>query len=348
MHSSDTVQPKGKSRLMLAVISFGVLLVTFFVVQSKRPPTYGGRTVNSWLEQIFDAQGNQGQAMDALRELGAKAVPFEIDALARTHSPLDKWYQSVYPKLPLWLRRHLPRPIKGETMHGEAMRSAAELALLNNEHTREFMPDLVRCLKEGNSKVRLYAAPVVIHWIRAEDTLCIPTLIEVLNDPDAQVRDYAAYALSRFGTDAKAAAPALEEGLKDSSVQVRVTAAMALSAIDSNTVTMTIPVLKEAITNGDPRTRYSAAIYLRNMDLGDRATIPVFVSSLTNQDRDIRIASAYSLLRYGSEAKDAAPSLVNALNDSDAEVRRAARRALEKIDPQAEATAGGTAHGQDH
>ena len=319
-----------------------MVVATFFVVLSNRQPTYRGRTVNSWLEEIFDAKGNQGKAMNALRELGAKAVPVQIEALTRTDSPLDKWYQSVYPKLPLWLQRRLPTPINAETMH-----SAAELALLNNEHTREFMPELERCLKEGNSKVRLYAAGVVADCIRAEDTFCIPTLIEVLNDRDARVRDYAAHALSRFGPAAKAAAPALEKGLKDSEAQVRITAAMALSAMDTNTATLTIPVLKEAITSGDPRTRHWAAVYLGKIDPEDRGTIPVFTSSLTNENRDIRISAAYSLLRYGLEAKGAAPALVNALHDPDADVRRAARRVLEKIDPEAAVQAGG-AHGQDH
>jgi HEAT repeat protein len=334
-------------RLTIAVAALAMMVAMFFVALSKRQPTYQGRTVNSWLEQVFNAKGNQSQAIDALRELGAKAVPVEIDALARTLSPLDKWYQSVYPKLPLRLRRHLPTPVKGETMHAATIRSAAELALINNEHTREFLPELVRCLKEGNSEVRLYAAPVVTHWIRAEDTFCIPTLIEVLNDGDARVRDYGAHALSRFGPAAKAASPALEKGLKDSETQVRITAAMALSAIDTNTTTLAIPVLKEAIANGDPRTRHWAAVYLRNLNLGDRETIPVFISSLTSQDRDIRISAAYSLLRYGPEAKGATPALVSALNESDAEVRRGVRRALEKIDPEAAAKAEG-AHGQDH
>src|SRR5439155_23239504 len=131
---------KRNGRLTITVIALAMVVATLFVVLSKRQPTYRGRTVNSWLEQVFDAKANQRQAIDVLRELGAKAVPAEIDALARTDSPLDKWYQSVFPKLPLWLQRHLPTPINAETM-----RSAAELALLNNEHTREFMPELVRC-----------------------------------------------------------------------------------------------------------------------------------------------------------------------------------------------------------
>src|SRR5207249_3058539 len=189
---------------------------------------------------------------------------------------------------------------------------------------------------------RLYAAGVVVHWIRVEDTFCIPTLIEVLNDRDAQVREYAAHALSRFGPAAKAAGPALEKRLNDSSVQVRTTAAMALSAIATNSATLTIPVLKEAIANGASRIRHWAAVYLSKFELTDHGTIPVFISSLTNQDRGIRISAAYSLLRYGPEAKGAAPSLVSALNDSDAEVRKVARVALEKIDPEGEAKPGRT------
>jgi len=334
---------KRERRLTIAAIALAMMVAMFFVVLSMRQPTYQGRTVNSWLEQVFAAKGNQRQAIEALRELGSKAVPIEINALARTDSSLDKGYQSIYPKLPLWLQRRLPMPV-----NAEPMRSAAELALLNNQHTREFMPELVRCLKKGNSEARLHAALVVSHWIRADDTFCIPTLIEVLNDREAHVREYAANALSRFGPAAKAAAPALEKGLEDRSVQVRIADARALSAIDTNTATLTIPVLKEAIANGDPRTRHWAAVDLLKIDQTDRGTIPVFISSLTNQDRDIRSSAAYSLLRYGPEAKIAAPGLVNALNDSDAQVRKAARMALEKIDPEAAAKAGGTAHGQDH
>ena|SRR5437867_6584962 len=335
MHSSDTVQRKGKNRFLLAAISLAVLLATFFGFLSHRQPSYQNRTVNSWLKQVYDTKRSQPEALDALNKMGADAVPPLIEALAKTDSSVDRLYRRIYIQMPAGIRRVLPMPVEADTL-----RCAAQGALLNNKHTREFMPELVRCLKEGNSKTRLYAAGVVADWIRAEDTFCIPTLIEVLNDRDAQVRDYAAHALSTFGPTAKAATPALEERLTDTSAQVRITAAMALSAIDAHTATRTIPVLKEAMTNGDSRIRHWAAVYLSNIDPVDRGTIPVFISSLTNQDRGIRISAAYSLLRYGPgpEAKDAAPGLVEALNDSDAEVRKAARMALERI----------AAHGQDH
>src|SRR5437867_12450225 len=98
---------KRNGRLTITVIALAMVVATWFVVLSKRQPTYQGRTVYSWLEQVFEAKGNQRQAIDALRELGSKAVPIELNSLARTDSPLDKWYQSAYPRLPLSLRRHL-------------------------------------------------------------------------------------------------------------------------------------------------------------------------------------------------------------------------------------------------
>jgi HEAT repeat protein len=56
MHSSDTVQRKGKSRFLLAAISLAVLLATFLVVLSSREPRYGGRTISSWLQKVFDSK----------------------------------------------------------------------------------------------------------------------------------------------------------------------------------------------------------------------------------------------------------------------------------------------------
>ena len=92
--------------------------------------------------------------------------------------------------------------------------------------------------------------------------MVVATFFVVLSKRQPTYRGRAvAHALSTFGPAAKVAAPALEKGLKDSETQVRITAAMALSAIDTNTATLTIPGLKEAIANGDPRTRHWAAVY---------------------------------------------------------------------------------------
>ena len=148
---------KRNGRLTITVIALAMVVATLFVVLSKRQPTYQGRTVNSWLEQVFDTKGNQRQAIDALRELGAKAVPIEIDALARTDSPLDKWYQSVYPKLPLSL-----------TNQNRDIRSSAAYALLRyGPAAKGAAPGLVNALNDSDAQVRK-AARVALEKIDPE------------------------------------------------------------------------------------------------------------------------------------------------------------------------------------
>jgi len=148
---------KRNGTLIIAASAVAIALVTCFLVRSKRQPTYRGRTVNSWLEEIFDAKGNQGKAMNALRELGAKAVPVEIEALARTDSPLDKWYQSVYPKLPLSL-----------TNQNRDIRSSAAYALLRyGPAAKGAAPGLVNALNDSDAQVRK-AARVALEKIDPE------------------------------------------------------------------------------------------------------------------------------------------------------------------------------------
>ena len=319
---------------VIAISFVGAVAVAaaWFLFVRGGEPTYRGRTVTSWLGQVFDTRRNQAEALQALRQLGAQAVPFEISALTRTNSALERWYQSVYHSLPL--RKYLPTPVAPETI-----RSAAELALLNNQHVGEFIPDIVRLLQHEDPSVRARASGILVNHIRARDTFCIPLLIEALNSPQPNVRRNLVLALTKFGPAAKAAVPALEQGLKADLAQIRIDCARALGAIDANTATVTKPVLKEAMGDGDPRIRHWASVYLSGIDAEDQEVMPVFIGSLTNSDPGIRMSAAYSLVRFGSKAKTAVPGLIVALTDPEASVRRAARAALEKIDPESAAKA---------
>ena len=100
----------------ISVAVAGALLATFAL--QNRGPLNRGRTVNSWLRQVFDPSRSQGEALQALREMGAQAVPFEIRALTRSDSALSRWYQGVYRKLPF--RKYLPEPVAAETIRSAA------------------------------------------------------------------------------------------------------------------------------------------------------------------------------------------------------------------------------------
>jgi hypothetical protein len=314
--------------IVTAIVGAGAVAILLH----PKEPVYRGRTVNGWLGKVFDPS-RQGEALQALREMGPQAVPFEIRALARSDSTLSRRYQGIYPKLPF--RKYLPQPTQAQLI-----RTAAELALLNNPQAAEFIAEIVPLLKHQDATVRLHASSILLHLIREKDTFCIPNLIEALNDPQASVRKNMALALARFGPAARAAIPALEKGLNADLVELRIGCARALSVIDTNTAPMTKPVLKEALGDGDPMIRHWAAVYLSRIDANDEQVVPVFGGSLTNPATGIRMSAAYSLIPFGAKAKSAVPGLIRALSDPEASVREAARAALKRIDPEAAANAG--------
>ena len=175
---------------VIAMVLAGVWLLTV----RDQEPTYRGRTVHSWLGQVLDTKGNQGQALEALRAMGAQAVPWEIRVSTQTESVLDRLYNGVQRKLPPRYWKYLPAPVTAKTI-----RSAAELALLNNRHVGEFIPELVRLLKHRDSDVRYVASSVLADHIRSKDISCVPDLVEALNDPHAKVRQNVARALASIG-----------------------------------------------------------------------------------------------------------------------------------------------------
>jgi HEAT repeat protein/predicted Ser/Thr protein kinase len=263
--------------------------------------------VNELLAQVFGvrASGNsQSKVLRQLREMGAKAIPAQVQALSQP---------------------------------GE-IGSAAHLALLNNRITTNAVPELVQLLEHKDSEVRQHAASLVSHHIgvvRAKDTFALPALIKGLNDSNEYVREYMAIALSKFGSEAEQVVPALLGALKDRSRRVRIAAVRALTAVDAGQTAMVVPVLKEAVANGDARDRHWAAVYLQKLDPNNPELIPIFISSLTSSDSGMRMSAANCLGPYGSQASNAVPALFEMLKERGPEMQTAARRALIAIQPTA-------------
>jgi HEAT repeat protein/predicted Ser/Thr protein kinase len=263
--------------------------------------------VNELLAQVFGvrASGNsQSKVLRQLREMGAKAIPAQVQALSQP---------------------------------GE-IGSAAHLALLNNRITTNAVPELVQLLEHKDSEVRQHAASLISHHIgvvRAKDTFALPALIKGLNDSNEYVREDMAIALSKFGSEAEQVVPALLGTLKDRSRRVRIAAFRALTAVDAGQTATVVPVLKEAVANGDARDRHWAAVYLQKLDPNNPELIPIFISSLTSSDSGMRMSAANCLGPYGSQASNAVPALLEMLKERGPEMQTAARRALIAIQPTA-------------
>lgn len=309
-----------------ALVIVGAAVATWVV--HRAGPVHRGRTVRSWLAQVFDPKRSQPEAMKELREMGAQAVPGEIEALTCTDSALARIYEDIRVKLPSG--RRLPELVDAGTI-----RSAAEVALLNNPHTGEFIPQLAVLLKHRDPMVRTRVAGILVGQLRGGDTSCLSGLIAALDDSEPMVRRNMADALAQIGPPAREAVPILKRGLMSQPVEVRIEFARALSLIDTHDTALIKLVLKGALADDDARIRHWAAVYLGQIDAQDEQIIPVLVGSLSNPDPGIRMSAAYSLLSQESRAKPAVPGLIRALADSNPGVQHAARAALERIDPEA-------------
>lgn len=96
-------------------------------------------------------------------------------------------------------------------------------------------------------------------------------MVEMLNDPDAAVRYWAATALGNLGKDAEPAKARLESMLKDPSPVVRVATARALARMGD--ADEALPVLVNVLDGGEQWERLHAAVVLDEMDEQARPAI---------------------------------------------------------------------------
>ena len=93
------------------------------------------------------------------------------------------------------------------------------------------VPALIQLLQDPNPEVRAHAA-VALNWIGPGARDAVPALVRALQDDRRRVRQGAAFALFRIGPDAKDAVPVLIKALQDEDPEVRRVAGLALQSVD--------------------------------------------------------------------------------------------------------------------
>ena len=184
----------------IVAITIAAAVLVGLSVYHRRELQTTKKEVNDLLAQVFHSGVNQGNVLDDLHRMGAKAWPAEIQALSQP---------------------------------GE-IGAAAGLVLLNDRNAYKAMPELVRLLGDKNPAARAQAATLIMFHLRPQDTFAMPALIKALSDPNDSVRARSAQALGKLGPAAGKAVPALTKVLHDDSVFARIVAAESLSSIDGN------------------------------------------------------------------------------------------------------------------
>lgn len=140
----------------------------------------------------------------------------------------------------------------------------------------------------------------------------IQTLIDQLQDQNANTRSQAAVSLGRLG-DAGAVDALVRVLCNDSQLNVQEDATWALVRIGSAAV----PPLIEVLADGNPAMRHNAAHALGK--IGDAGAVDALVQALSDDDPTVRLKAAFALGQIGDTR--AVEPLLRLLDDSSKEVR---------------------------
>lgn len=185
-------------------------------------------------------------------------------------------------------------------------------------------------LKDPSSTWRVRGARTIGAW-GAHARAAVPSLIPLLEDPEAEVRRAAAFALARMGKDAAPAEKALAAllGGKEEDAGARANAARALGAMEAGRNGRA--ALLKALGDGDPAVRVNAAGALADLGAADGAAVAPLARALRDDDWTVRAAAARALGVPKERNRAAVPHLARALLDDVETVRAMAARALGRI-----------------
>lgn len=180
--------------------------------------------------------------------------------------------------------------------------AAGSLGKLEPEDARGALDELVACCTLGNSDVRIAALSVLNKIVTSEDSKVAAAIRPALDDKDLEVRQNAALTLANIGGEA--AAPAL-------------------------------PILLDALRDGDQELKQQAAAAIGNLGDAAATAVPHLIKALAAADKELQRHAALALGGVGEKAEDAIPALVKLLSSAAefAEARVEAAVALSKIGP---------------
>jgi len=216
-----------KRRSRLYVIAVFVLLALFLgvaVFWPQRALSPVERKVEAWLRGV-SSNGNMNSA--GIDDLGPEAISVLIAALTNQNSRAQMWYWKVNRKMPVSVRRLLPR-----ARNAEAERLAVTIHLFESSYTHIAVPALVRLSIQPPDNVRSRAADILSQATTIADADWLPNLTESLHrETDTYRRIRLATAIGRIDPNASEISTILERALNNRDPSLRKLATEGLGEI---------------------------------------------------------------------------------------------------------------------
>jgi hypothetical protein len=196
-----------RRRIVLAVFVVFVLGGIVWLCLRPPEPVYAGKPLHYWIE-LLESTSPGFDPPPLWNELGQDEFPVLIKALrlrdSRSHNVFFKAYARVRlsPKLPIFLRRHLPQVLDTETLAINALLELNGMAETDRRPpvgTRLAIPVLIRLMKTDKTEpIRMMAASE-LGWLAnsTKNKEVVTALTEALHDTSPSVRQWAADSIGR-------------------------------------------------------------------------------------------------------------------------------------------------------
>lgn len=291
-------------------------------------------------DEYFDVREN---AAEALRKLGAKAVPALCRALDEDDYYMQRYAARTLGRMGGEARESIPMLGRALGRTGtDARNEVARAIVAVGGDNSAIIPNLLSGLADESPETRELCAAAFATAGKG----AVEPLIKLLSNKNPVLAVSAARALGEIGPPAEAAVTPLvnmmlaecqraqDEAAKitdayisDRSIRYAIRDSVSVAAL-GKIGAQSVPPLKQILEEGDPqKVRWALAAVGRT----GAAAVPALIVALKDKSPDIRKQAIAALGRLGAGAASAVPALTEAAKDADQTVAQAATEALKAI-----------------
>lgn len=294
----------------LVVLSLVVVGGVVWRTTQRGPiPSYGGKSVRTWIEEIRTQERfgmpQHGAGRAAIEALGPAAVPYLLDSLDRRPIPFwERFHRAAY--------RRFPSVLPGPPLRLEGS-DALSYQNFVVRSCRQTFPQALELLVEATESDRVQVRETAVYTLAgsvSHSPAIVSALVRGLEDEDGRVRFHAALGLGRFGPAASNAVPFLVKALQPARAERAAIAARALGLIGPG-AREAVPSLRPLLASTNVQDCVNAAIALWQITGDSSESIPVLVQKLEQKlegfDRLLELEIFQRLQEMGTNVQNSIP-----------------------------------------